>query len=99
MSGGSVWQWCRDTFDGKSDLSSLYGSLFTPYGAEFGDVEAYRVRRGGGSYDDEILKSDKKTPREWIIKKFFASYRTSAKGNADKFQGFRVAYVAKWGER
>ena len=98
MSGGSVWQWCRDTFDGKSDLSSLYGSLFTPYGAEFGDVEAYRVRRGGGSYVDVILKSDK-TPREWIIKKFFASYRTSARGVVDNCQGFRVAYVAKWGER
>ena len=86
------------SFDGKSDLSSLYGSLFTPYGAEFGDVESYRVRRGGGSYVDVILKSDK-TPREWIIKKFFASYRTSARGVVDNCQGFRVAYVAKWGER
>ena len=65
----------------------------------FRSVETYRVWRGGGSYgDDPILKSDK-TPREWIIKKFFASYRTSARGVVDNCQGFRVAYVAKWGER
>ena len=97
MSGGSVWQMCRDYFGAigpKYMKTAFDGDPFTPVGDSYGNNNYY-VRRGGGAYDGDATNMAKTGAGRY----FYASYRTSARGNlSSSTQGFRVAYVAEWGK-